>query len=144
MKPARHDGSPNSTRTVQGEQIHSAGEVGIFWFFKGKILSDSVPLALGDEYGDFINGSSDHCTFWANIRRKVPGSDQYEYDQVPRGRVVYNKKIDRFFVYGSEDLVSDEQRKAVVVSTFRLPAAKTTFKSDEHYGSIPGMVADED
>ncbi len=125
------------------EASASIGEVGIFWFFKGEILPSSVPYTHGEEYGDFINGRSDHCTHWISIRRSVPGAAQYEYDQVPRGRVIYSKRDDRFLVYGSEKFIVDEWRKAVVLSAFKLPPDRTTFKADEHYGRIPGMLDDD-
>jgi hypothetical protein len=125
------------------EASSGVGEVGIFWFFKGEILPSSVPCKLGEQYGDFINGKSDHCTHWNSIRRSAPGAAQYEYDQVPRGRVVYSKNDDRFLVYGSEEFIVDEWRKAVVISAFKLPPDRTTFKADEHYGRIPGMLDDD-
>lgn len=133
---------PNE-KAIKREMSVAIGEVGIFWFFKGEILPSSVPYTLGEEYGDFINGKADHCTHWNVIRRSVPGAAQYEYDQVPRGRVVYSKKDARFFVYGSDDFVKDERRKAVVLSAFKLPPNRTTFKADEHYGRIPGMLDDD-
>jgi hypothetical protein len=116
------------------------GEVGIFWLFRGEVLSDSIPWTLGEEYGDFVNGHSDHCKFWRSLRRHNPALVDYEYDQVPRGRVVYSKKDDKFFVYGSEDFVRDEEEKTLVVSEFHLPLGKMVFRADEHYGKIPGMV----
>ena len=54
---------------IKQARTAGVGEVGIFWFFKGKILSDPIPHTLGEEYGDFINGRSDHCTYWPSLQR---------------------------------------------------------------------------
>ncbi len=128
------------TDAIERARSACVGEVGIFWFFKGNVISDSVSHSLGEEYGNFVNGRSDHCTFWPSIQRLSPEAAKYEYDQVPRGRVVYNRKDDRFFVYGSEKFVRNERQKGMVLSKFNLPPDKTFFRADEHYASIPGML----
>lgn len=120
------------------------GRVGIFWIFKGALIQDTVPCSQGEEYGDFINGKSDHCTYWPGAQRRIPGTAQYEYDQVPRGRVVYRKKDGIFLVYGSEKFIQNEMQKGMVQAAFNLPKDKIIFKADEHYSPIPGMLDDAD
>ena len=113
--------------------------VGIFWIFSGELICDSVPVADGEEYGDFVNGCSDHCTFWPRVQRARPETRPYAYEQVPRGRVVYRRPDATFCVYGSDRFVRNEADKQRVMSAFRLPPGKVTFRADEHYGWVPGM-----
>lgn len=127
---------------IKRDRDAGIGEVGIFWFFKGEILQDSIPFTHGEEYGDFVNGKSDHCSFWRNIQRIDPAAAMYEYDQVPRGRVVYSKRDDKFIVYGSEQFVRNDIQRHIVVASFNLPLEKTVFRADEHYSNIPGMIED--
>ncbi len=81
-------------------------------------------------------------THWPLIQREHPPTRSYEYDQVPRGRVIYSTRDDTYTVYGSKRFVANETQKAVVLSTFHLPPERMRFRSDEHYGSVPGMLDD--
>ena len=114
--------------------------VGIFWFFKGELIQSSVPVTQGEEYGDFINGPDDHYPFWSSIQRGIPDAELYEYDQVPRGRVVYSKQTDTFFVYGSEQFVKDTKQKNAVAHAFELAPKRIVFRADEHYGPGAAMA----
>jgi hypothetical protein len=118
------------------------GRVGIFWIFKGRVLADSVPPAEGEEYGEFVNGLSDHCNHWSTLQKQLPELRRYEYEQVPRGRVVYNTVADTFAVYGSERFVRNESQRAMILDSFQLPPDRTRFQADEHYGPVPGMLRD--
>ena len=118
------------------------GHVGIFWIYKKQVLADTVPWAEGESYGDHMNGLSDHYTFWPTLQRQRPELRRYEYEQVPRGRVVYNTKTATFTVLGSERFIRDEAQRAMVLEAFHLPADQTRFKADEHYGPVPGMLRD--
>ena len=119
------------------------GEVGIFWFFRGEIFQASVPHTHGENYGDFVNGIADHCTFWRSIQRLLPAAERYSYDQVPRGRVVYRKRDDVYLVYGSAHFVRNEGQRHAVLEAFHLLDAKAIFREDEHYGDVPGMLEEE-
>jgi len=117
-------------------------QVGIFWILKGEIIRDSVPVSQGEEYGNCVNGLSDHCTFWPKIQRTRPETRHYGYDQVPRGRVVYRIPDNTFLVYGSERFVRSEDQKRLVLSAFDLGAATIMFLVGRHYAPIPGMIDD--
>ena len=129
--------------SIKMGRYSGVGEVGIFWFFNGRVIHDSVPFTQGEEYGDFVNGRSDHCSFWRDIQRRVPALAMLEYDQVPRGRVVYRKKDATFLVYGSEQFIGSTVQKGLVADSFNLPLKKTVFKTDEHYSNISGMLEEE-
>jgi hypothetical protein len=118
----------------------SEGKVGIFWIFKGELIHEAVPVSKGDPYGDVLNGLTDHCTHWPHIQRARPATRAYEYEQVPRGRVLFRTTDATFLVYGSERFIRDEQQKRLVCIAFNLLADNTVFRADEHYGHVPGMI----
>ncbi len=118
----------------------SEGKVGIFWFFKGELIHDAVSVSQGDAYGDFVNGLTDHCTYWFHVQQAHPETRCYEYEQVPRGRVVFRMTDAMFLVYGSERFIRDECKKQAVCTAFDLPADSSIFRADEHYGRVPGML----
>jgi len=127
---------------MQEQVVDSTSHVGIFWFFKGEIIQYSTPYTEGDDYGDFVNGKSGHYKYWPTVQRLMPKTAMYEYDQVPRGRVVYSKRNESFYVYSSEKFIKNPKQKAIVQLKFKLPPDKTIFKTDEHYSDIPGMLED--
>lgn len=107
--------------------------VGIFWFHHGELWADSVPHTHGEAYGDYINGRNDHASYWRNLQRISPEFKALEYDEVPRGRVLYSKPENRFVVYGSRQFLQNEAQKAEVLKEFRLPLERVVFRFDEHY-----------
>jgi len=123
---------------IKEEIVRGVGQVGIFWILDGHIpqtgddiIRESVPYTHGEEYGDFINGWSAHVDFWALVQRIF--TTNLEYDEVPRGRVVYSKRDDTFLVYGSKAFVADKAQRGRILEMFNLPEEKTVFRSDEHY-----------
>jgi hypothetical protein len=118
------------------------GWVGIFWIYQNQVLADCVPWTEGESYGEFVNGLSDHCTHWATFQRQRPELRRHEYEQVPRGRVIYNTLTATFTAYGSERFIRSEAQRALVLRAFHLPPGQTRFVADEHYGPVPGMLRD--
>lgn len=124
------------------EADYPQGLVGIYWIYQKQVLADSVPWPEGERYGDYVNGLSDHYTHWARFQRQRPELRRYEYEQVPRGRVIYNTVSATFTVLGSERFIRDEAQRALVLEAFHLPPGQTRFKADDHYGPVPGMLRD--
>ncbi len=104
------------------------------------MLSDSVPVSEGEPYGDFVNGLSDHVTYWPTIQRQRPGLRHYEYEQVPRGRVIYSTREDQFVVLGSKAFIASSKEKDAVIKQFNLQGQTVRFRSDSHYAPVPGML----
>lgn len=58
-----------------------------------------------------------------------------EYEEWPRGRVIFNKKYNHFVVYADKKILT-ETGKQELTSTFSLPGNQTIFKQDGHYVSV--------
>ena len=105
--------------------------VGIFFFVKGELVVDKVPLEQGELYGDTI-GFSGHYEFWElmipqNTTERLFKS--HDYDYFPRGRVVYFQKIKRFKLYADSCMKQADIEE--VVATFELPTYQLA--RDQHY-----------
>ena len=109
------------------------GEVGIWWLYKGALIRSSVPITKGEEYGDFLNGHTDHYNFWDQVLRTNPDLLGYDYVDIPRGRVVYNKKTNTFIIYTSAMLVKNRNLRSLVLKNFNLDSNNTKFKQEDHY-----------
>jgi len=109
-------------------------EVGIFWIDSdGTMFADSVSLTDAEDSGGFKDYGSSHYVMWAKAVRANPKWKGLEYEQIPRGRVVYKKdpKKPEFIVYMDK---GSSKFKAKVIRRFNLPAGSVRFDfSDEHY-----------
>lgn len=108
--------------------------VGIFWFVmsrgRAELAGHATPWPEAEDYGDFKTEPRAHYAHWPVVARalKVPG----EYEDWPRGRVVYNTRDDRFIVYIDRQLAGDGF-KARLLTFFALPPERTLFAFDAHY-----------
>ena len=115
--------------------------VGVFWVdptIKEIELTfaepaESIELEPGSE---FITCPHGHCAIWAQYKRNGLLPEKWkdqEYEYVPRGRVLYDRKRKRFRVYSSKTLAASQWFRDAVLKGFRLPVKRTGFFSDAHY-----------
>lgn len=112
-------------------------KVGIFWFFNNKPIIVSTALKQGIDDGLFINGPYDHVDNWNNVKIQHPELHIFEYEGVPRGRVLFSKKEKIFYVYIDKVLLN-KNYKGIIVNEFELPISKTNFIIDDHYTTNQG------
>lgn len=108
-------------------------KVGILGFFNLKLIAYSVDLKEGVDDGLFINGPFDHVNQWNITKKSHPKLSTFEYEEIPRGRVLYNKNEKRFSVYMDKVLFKEKQTKDIITAEFQLPISKTKFMTDSHY-----------
>lgn len=111
-------------------------DVGIFWWYQGQLLIGAVPLAQGIDDGVFINGPHNHLTTWPAIQRRHLSLRHVEYDEIPRGRVLFVKRDKRFCVYMDKVLFTEPIQRAIL-KAFHLRQAQTRFRTDLHYTTDP-------
>ena len=122
------------------------GCVGIFWFVPAaagasQILAHATPLTKADRYGDAISHEG-HADLWDRLKTKgatrlrrdgYPLTPAFsEYDEWPRGRVVFDTRSDLFVIFADRRL----QRPPFLLSiceAFRLVLRDAVVRSDEHY-----------
>ena len=111
-------------------------EVGLFWMdMTGLMYAESVPVNNVKDYGGFKGLDASHYDVWGKAVRTNPKWKGLEYEDVPRGRVIWQAgeggKDNEFIVYMPKQLL---KFKSKVVSRFELPPGHIRFDtSDEHY-----------
>jgi hypothetical protein len=118
-------------RTIKRQPL-----LGIFWSFKGRLLRAQTRLEDGIDAPDAINAKDDHVTFWPVLQRGHPDLRNLEYEDVPRGRVVFMKKPKKFLVYMDKKLHKPTVKK-LIMAEFHLPETTTVFRTDSHYTTDP-------
>jgi pimeloyl-ACP methyl ester carboxylesterase len=106
--------------------------LGIFWLVDGRLIVDSTPVSQGEGYGDFKTHANSHYSYWSELYSTgaVPDS---EYEEFPRGRVVYNTKNGDFTLMADRCILWDTAVIAKIMAQLKLNPEKTTLSPDSHY-----------
>ncbi len=124
-----------------------APSVGIFWFVADtagatRLLALGHALSAAEPYSDCLTFPDGHAEVWEAWRRRDlplpvaasrPIVAATEYDEWPRGRVVFDTATGRFVIYADRQLPAPA-RVARVISAFALPPGRTIVGADPHFG----------
>lgn len=116
--------------------------VGIFWRVDGILVIDRSPLEEAEPYGDCRTHAAGHYERWQEWQALgVPSLRAIgypksiattEYDDWPRGRIVYEVVPQRFVLYADRRLQKPEII-AALKRAFGLGDAEVFVRSDLHY-----------
>ena len=121
-------------RTRAERKTAAQPQVGIFFFYNNHLLSDTTPLSEAQDYGDFRGHRVGHDTFWGQLQRNEFVPRDVEYDEVPRGRVGYDKKERKFYIFLDKCIRNNPRVTDKIERDFSLPASNTVPpKLDSHY-----------
>jgi hypothetical protein len=130
------------TGTPSGETPH----VGIFWLVQTsdgetRLLASGCPLDQAEPYGDCLTYAPGHYETWAHWRRDKTVHPalralvrSHEYEDWPRGRIVFDQSRDLFVLYADRKLTTPETIERIATQ-FHLQAERTEVTTDVHYQS---------
>ena len=146
-------GVPSVAANMQRNHLGSrvlgiAPHLGIFWAIadatgQPHLLAHLCPLPDAEPYGDCLTCLAGHHQVWERWRRGRPKPPlpqlapliaRGEYEDWPRGRIVYECAPDRFVIYADHQLLTSLWL-AQIIGHFHLPPKRTTARSDLHYRS---------
>jgi hypothetical protein len=107
--------------------------VGIFWLIGNRVISEGTPLSSAEPYGDCLNHAKSHLDYWLEHQRLGDLPRNVEYEELPRGRVVYNRKTGRYSLCADQCILRRESVIKRIVTALRLPAESTDVLTDSHY-----------
>jgi hypothetical protein len=120
----------------------TAPAVGIFWCVDGVLVIDWTALDAAESYGDCLTHAAGHYERWETWRAlgaarlaaagypaRISSS---EYDDWPRGRIVFEAQARRFVLYADRRLQKPDIIEALKAA-FGLTEAQIIVKSDSHY-----------
>ncbi len=106
--------------------------VGIFWLIEDRLVLDTTLLSEAEPYGDCLTHGNSHIDFWTEQQGLGTVSHDTEYEEYPRGRVVYNAKARKFYLLADRCILKDKAKVARIKKAIHLPP-KTTVDTDPHY-----------
>ena len=106
--------------------------VGIFWVVSGKLVIDSTPLGEAEPYSDFLIHAAGHDEVWQRYQHSGLVPADMEYDDSPRGRVMFDTKTRRFTLLADRCILKDKGIVHQIMSELKLPK-NTETDTDDHY-----------
>jgi hypothetical protein len=136
-----------------GTFVSGEPSVGIFWVVETgpaevRLLTAGCSLAAAEPYGDFLTFADGHHEVWESWRKiNEPNAAlralvrTFEYEEWPRGRIVFDRVKKHFILYVDHKLMPPETI-AKIQARFALPPDKTSVETDFHYQSpeTPGRL----
>jgi hypothetical protein len=106
--------------------------VGIFWLVNGRLLFDSTPLSEAERYAGHLGHARSHIDVWAQFQRLGKAPRESEYEEFPRGRVMYHPAAEEFTILADQCILSRKDLIAQIKQALRLPP-NTKLGTDPHY-----------
>lgn len=118
------------------------GKIGIFWVYRGVVIGSAIDLSDGNECAGWIDSPDQHVTFWESepAFRQLRQAGK-EYQDIPRGRAVWNQKCNSSVVYMDKKLLRSEATKKKVAVFLGLDASLVQWESDPHYTTDPDGIS---
>jgi hypothetical protein len=107
-------------------------QVGIFWALDARLIIASADLADAELYGICKNYPAGHNTTWENFQRLSLVPAEIEYEEPPRGRVLYDTIDERFRLFADNCILSNAAMMEEIRAQLALPL-QTELGPDEHY-----------
>jgi hypothetical protein len=113
--------------------VNPEPSVGIFWLLDGKLIIDATPLSKAEPYGNALGHTTSHIDFWTRLQRTGAVPTEIEYEEPPRGRVVFDRQEQRFHLMADKCILGQRDVVGRIMAAMNLPSGKTTEGRDEHY-----------
>ncbi len=114
------------------ERLGREPRVGIFWLVGKHLVLAGTPLARAESSGEFKNFLASHVDFWAELQRNGGVPREMEYEEPPRGRVVYNAMTQRFTLMADRCILRNKRLVGRIMRELGLPR-NTELLADSHY-----------
>jgi len=113
-------------------QASGQPQVGIFWVFEARLIIASADLSDAETYGICKNYPAGHNTTWEKFQRLNLVPFDIEYEEPPRGRVLYDSIDDRFRLLADTCILGNAAVMDEIRRQLGLPR-RTEIGPDEHY-----------
>jgi hypothetical protein len=110
--------------------------IGIFWFYNSALIAKKIAVKelTPDDIG-MVDSPFEHINEWESRRIYLPDFKELastEYQEFPRGRVVYSNVTRKATIYMDSSLFV-KKYKRLLINYFDLADCSVTWKKDSHY-----------
>ena len=108
-------------------------KIGIFWHYENQIIGIAHDINLSDQDSlGLIDSTYTHVEYWRILRESIQELRNIEYEEIPRGRVIYNVKTNKSYIYMDAKLFKKSIARKVA-TYFELNFDCIIWKKDPHY-----------
>jgi hypothetical protein len=108
-------------------------QVGIVFLVKGKPFIDGTPVTEAEDYAHFKIHGRDHYQYWGQLQRIKAVPAEVEYDEVPRGRVVYDTQTRKYTLLLDRCILKKKKLVSDIMAQMSLTFENTSTSTDPHY-----------
>ena len=128
------------------DDLLQEGCVGPFWAIDSDQIIGKAHRLTSAEIDDRKKGLPDktpsHHDLWPNLRKPTSVSGR-TYITIPRGRVVYQPRVDEFVIYLAPEIYRQPSARDAVVRFFSLQEQKLRWRLDDHHYATQDDLIDE-
>ena len=126
------DGGTESEDIELAKQKRQEPDVGIMWLVRDQLIFDSVPMREAEASGEHWDHPRSHIEVWEHLQRlgKVPRESEYE--EFPRGRVIYDSASGKFTLLADKCILDRTDLIDKIKNALHLPKSTKT-GTDLHY-----------
>jgi hypothetical protein len=106
--------------------------VGIFWLIDRKLIIDTTPVSKAESYSTALNHPTSHIDYWTRLQRTGAVLPEVEYEELPRGRVVFDGREQRLKLYADACILRKKDVVKKLLRLLHLPD-DTPLSTDPHY-----------
>lgn len=118
--------------------------IGIYWLYDSQVFGLSCSLAQAEPgVPGLLDSPFTHVDAWPHVRGEAGVPPHLEYDDLPRGRVLYASDAQAGIVYGDGKLIGGSRaaglaepirrNRDAIMAFFGLAADKVVWRHDNHY-----------
>src|ERR1035437_2574086 len=115
---------------------HPHGRLSREWVSFGSLMASRLSTARRSakqsHTGDHLTHPRGHAEMWEQYQRGGLVSQEMEYEEPPRGRVIYHTKTRRFTFLADRCILRDKNVVRRIMSELKLPR-NTETDTDSHY-----------
>jgi hypothetical protein len=97
------------------------------------LIFDTSTISAAGEYAGKMTHVRSHIDSWADLQAKGLAPRDFDYDELPRGRIIFEPKACQFMIYADQCILREKKLVAEVLAELNLPPTKTTTSTDLHY-----------
>lgn len=120
------------TTRIVSKQSNAEPRVGIFWLVDDQLLIHMTRLSRAERYGNCLTYPGSHIDVWRRYHHSGKIPRDIEYEELPRGRVVYETGTQQFTVLADQCILKRKAWIERIKKTLRLPK-DLTVRTDPHY-----------
>ncbi|MNE34630.1 hypothetical protein D3C80_1283600 [compost metagenome] len=108
-------------------------KIGIFWHYQNQIIGIAHDFNLSDQDSlGLIDSAYVHIDYREALRNQITELRHIEYEEIPRGRVIYNSLSNKTIVYMDAKLFKKSIPKQIA-EFFELNFDDVIWQKDPHY-----------